>query len=299
MSLAIQRGSKWMGHITLVALVAAGMSLMGCGGSEEATQMEGESEDQQLSGEQKLDTGEEKKDENPYGQALTSFLGEEKKAEPAAQQAPPSVQPTASATYEKQIEDLRTENTTLKQRIVKLEQDNRTLNARLSDTEAQLTSEKERADRAEMAAKSMPVMTQPTMPGGGTKSSEVKSMPPMEVSNYEDALKAFNARQYDTALKGFQTILDGGVLENWADNCKYWIGESHYARKRYSEAAKSFEEVLGYKNSEKKADAQFMMAQAYERMGKKAEAKAAYEVVVKDYPTSRNVKKAKARWAKL
>ncbi|MBI3005833.1 MAG: tetratricopeptide repeat protein [Ignavibacteriales bacterium] len=295
MSLAIQRGSIRMGHVTLVALLVVGLSLVGCGGSEETTQMEGE--DQQLSGEQPLDTGEEeKKDDNPYGQALTSFVTEEKKEEPPPQQQPAAIQPTASATYEKQIEDLRTENTTLKQRLVKLEQDNRTLNARLSDTEAQLTSEKERADRAELAAKSMPAVT---MPVGGTKSSEVKSMPPMEVSNYEDALKAFNARQYDTALKGFQMILDGGIQENWADNCKYWIGESHYAKKRYTDAAKSFEEVLAYKNSEKKADAQFMMAQSYERMGKKAEAKAAYEVVVKDFPTSRNVKKAKARWAKL
>jgi len=275
---------------------------MGCGGGEEATQAEGETQDQQQSGEQKLDSGEQKKDENPYGQALTSFVTEEKKEEPAPQQQqqPATVQP-AAMTYEKQIEELRTENTTLKQRIVKLEQDNRTLNARLSDTEAQLTSEKERADRAELAAKNAPPPTVTTTPTGGTKGSEVKpvSMPPMEVSNYEDALKAFNAKQYDNALKGFQTILDGGVQEGWADNCKYWIGESHYARKRYTEAAKRFEEVLAYKNSEKKADAQFMMAQSYERLGKKAEAKAAYEVVVKDFPTSRNVKKAKARWAKL
>lgn len=297
MSLAIQRGAKWVSHYTLVAMLMTGLSLMGCGGSEESTQSEGETQDQRLdSGEKKLDTGEQKKDENPYGQALTSFVGEEKKEEAAPQKQPTSTQPTANAAYEKQLEELRTENTTLKQRIVKLEQDNRTLNARLSDTEAQVASEKERADRAEAAVKSTPAVT---MPSGGTKSSEVKSIPPMEVSNYEDALKAFNAKQYDNAMKGFQMILDGGVREDWADNCKYWIGESHYARKRYADAVKSFEEVLAYKNSEKKADAQFMMAQAYERMGNKAGAKLAYEVVVKDYPTSRNVKKAKDRWGKL
>ena len=53
------------------------------------------------------------------------------------------------------------------------------------------------------------------------------------------------------------------------------------------------------KNSEKKADAQFMIAQTYERLGDKIKAKAAYEKVVKDYPMSKNVKRAKARWANL
>ena len=57
--------------------------------------------------------------------------------------------------------------------------------------------------------------------------------------------------------------------------------------------------MLKYKVSEKKADAQFMIAQCLERTGRKAEAKAAYEKVVKEYPMSDLVKKAKARWAKL
>jgi len=60
-----------------------------------------------------------------------------------------------------------------------------------------------------------------------------------------------------------------------------------------------FQESLKQKNSEKKADAQFMIAQTYEHLGSKAKAKAAYEKVVKNYPMSKNVKRAKARWAKL
>ena len=42
-----------------------------------------------------------------------------------------------------------------------------------------------------------------------------------------------------------------------------------------------------------------MIAQTYERLGDKIKAKAAYEKVVKDYPMSKNVKRAKARWANL
>ena len=289
MSLSFQGSANTMRHYLVVAVLATGLTLTGCGGGEEATQAENQTESQQA--------GEQKKDENPYGQALTSFVGEEKKQQPQeAQPQTQAAQPPATATYEKQLEDLRTENTSLKQRIVKLEQDNRTLNARLSDSEAKIMAEKERADKAETAAKSMPM----TLRGSQvTESGESKSAPPMDVSSYEDALKAFNARQYTNAMNGLQTILAGGVRDDWADNCKYWIGECQFATKKYSDAVKSFEDVLAYKNSEKKADAQFMIAQAYDRLGKKAEAKEAYEKVVKDYPTSRNAKKAKSRWAKL
>ena len=77
------------------------------------------------------------------------------------------------------------------------------------------------------------------------------------------------------------------------------IGTTYFAQKKYNEALPLFQETLKFKNSEKKADAQFMIARTYENLGSKAKAKAAYEKVVKNYPMSKNVKAAKARWAKL
>lgn len=290
MSLAIYRRVFSLKNYLVVVFLATGLSFTGCGGGEEATQSEQQPEEQKL--------GEEKKDDNPYGQALTSFVGEEKKPEQAqAEPQKPVEEAPVSVSYEKQIEDLRTENTSLKQRIVKLEQDNRTLNARLTDTEAQVTAERDRADRAEAMAKSMPMTAVQPMTST-VKGSEVTSSP-MDISNYEDALKAFNAKKYQDAMKGFDMILGSGIKDDVADNCKYWIGECYFATKQYANAIKNFEEVMGYKNSEKKADAQFMMAQSLDRLGRKQEAKDAYEKVVKDFPSSRNVQKAKARWARL
>ncbi len=286
MSLVSYRKVLSLKNYFVVAFLVTGFTLIGCGGGEEATQSEEQPQEQAL--------GEQKKDENPYGQALTSFVGEEKKQEPAqAEPQKPVETVPASVSYEKQIEELQTENTSLKQRIVKLDQDNRTMNARLADTEAQVTAEKDRADRAEAMAKSMPA----TM-ATSTKGPEVTSSP-IDISNYEDALKAFNAKKYEDAMKGFDMILGSGIKDDVADNCKYWIGECYFARKQYANAIKNFEEVLVYKNSEKKADAQFMMAQSLDRLGKKQEAKDAYEKVVKDFPSSKNAQKAKARWARL
>jgi tol-pal system protein YbgF len=234
-------------------------------------------------------------------QALTNFVGEkpaEKKVEPPkpepakVEPAPAPVQTMQPTEADKQMDELRTENTALKQKIVKLEQDGQVLNSRLNENEAKLAAEKERADKAEdalkNAAKVAPVApvveTQAPAPASGT---------------YDDALKAFHDKKYDQAAQMFKSLLTSGIPENLADNCTYWIGESKFARKQYKGAMADFQSVLTYKNSEKKADAEFMIGQCLERTGKKVEAKAAYERVVKEYPMSDLVKKAKARWAKL
>ena len=67
-------------------------------------------------------------------------------------------EPSQLAQYEKQISDLRTENTSVKQRNVKLEEDNRLLTARLNDTETKLAAEKNREDKAESNAKTIAVL---------------------------------------------------------------------------------------------------------------------------------------------
>ena len=77
------------------------------------------------------------------------------------------------------------------------------------------------------------------------------------------------------------------------------MGEANFGKKNYEEAIKHFQLVFQYQRSEKLADAHFMMAQCYERLGRKTTAKEEYEKVVKDFPTSRLVQKAKDRWARL
>lgn len=181
---------------------------------------------------------------------------------------PPPPGPTAE---QKKIDSLEADNINLKQKIVKLEQDAMTLNARIADVEAKLRAELEKA-------------------------AAVPKPPP---ATYEGALKAFKDKQYDEAIKMFETLLTSGIGEDQADNCHYWIGESFFGMKSYQDALKHFEMVFQYKTSEKKGDAQYMVGRCYEASGDKAKAKEAYEKVTKDYPTSENVKKAKERWGKL
>lgn len=277
-------------------MVAGALSLGGCAGSEE-TMTEEEGFEEAAPAEETVEEP-AKKEESGDQQALTSFLGaappkkeeqpkkEEPKTEPIVQE---TVQPPATGTN--QMEELRTENTSLKQKIVKLEQDNRTFSARISDTETKYMTEKERADKAEEAARSS-VSTRgkdmsETLPSGEAKTA------------YGVALRSFKSKQYDASISQLQGLLDGGTEPNLADNCHYWLGEANFGKRNYQEALKHFEMVFEYKNSEKLADAQYMMAHCYERLGDKAKAKEAYERVVKDYPTSNNVQRAKQRWVKM
>lgn len=278
------------------------VTLTSCGSSEEATTteegMQEERTDQTL-GEQPA-----KKEEDPNQAALTSFIGAAPKKEEAKKEEPAAPQPSPATELQRQIDDLRAENTSLKQKIVKLEQDNRSLTARLADTEAKLMAEKERADKALESARTVATrggQVTDAAAGAPTPSAPTAMTKPASVSPaaYNDALKLFKSKNYDATINTLQGLIDGGIADDLKDNCYYWKGEAYFAKRNYTEAIKNFEKVLEFRKSEKKADAQFMIAQSYDRMGNKAKAKEAYEKVVKDYPTSSKVQRAKERWAKL
>ena len=276
MSLKNSVGSNFRFKYLWFTSCITALLLIGCGGSEEAAKEESNPPG----------TVEQQKEVKPMDQALTNFIGAD--TEKVVEAPKPDTIPSAQLSqYEKHIEDLRTENTGLKQKIVILEQENREIHARVSDTDAKIAAEKLRADKAEEMAKNT-----------GQAPADENPMT-VSASTYDDALKLFRSHQYDAAAKGFKAIVAAGSDAELSGRAKYWLGETYFAQKKYNQALPLFQESLKQKNSEKKADAQFMIAQTYDRLGSKAKAKAAYEKVVKNYPMSKNVKRAKARWAKL
>ena len=263
-------------HMWFIYVSIAAFLLIGCGGSEETAKEESNPPG----------TVDQQKEAKPMDQALTNFIGTD--TEKVVEAPKPDTIPSAQLLqYEKHIEDLRAENTGLKQKIVKLEQENRDINTRVNDTDAKIAAEKLRADKAEATAKNT----------GQSPTDE--TLIAVSASTYDDALRSFRSHEYASAAKGFKAIIDGGSGAELTGRAKYWLGETYFAQKKYNQALPLFQESLKQKNSEKKADAQFMIAQSYDRLGSKAKAKAAYEKVVKNYPMSKNVKRAKARWAKL
>ena len=94
-------------------------------------------------------------------------------------------------------------------------------------------------------------------------------------------------------------MLDAGAPAGLEDNCHYWLGECSYATKNFSNALEHFQHVFTYKVSEKKDDAQIMIANCYWRMGNKAKAKEEYQKFIDKYPASPYVNRAKERLGKL
>jgi TolA-binding protein len=188
-------------------------------------------------------------------------------------------QPSATEMMKKQITDLQSENISLRSQVEKFQQDNRTANARIAELETQLGELKER------------LVSTPTPP------------PKLKISNtneaYDHALALFRSRDYREAASTFQSIIDAGAPEGLTDNCVYWLGECAYGSKNYKEAIGYFGQVFTFAKSEKKDDAQIMIANSYFAMGNKTKAKAEYQKLIDKFPASPYVKRAKARLGQL
>ncbi len=188
-------------------------------------------------------------------------------------EATPPVSLTARLEY--QVDSLMSENMRLHQQIEALSTENRNLTAHSAELETRITE-------APAAPKPEPAAAPASADGG-----------------YETALSAFRQRSFTDAILGFQAVLGNNARADLADNCHYWIGESYYGMRKYKDALGEFKKVLEYQGSDKRDDAQLMLANSYAAMGNKAGAREAYNTLISTYPASPLVEKAKEKLAKL
>jgi TolA-binding protein len=188
----------------------------------------------------------------------------------------PSTQPGVIEVMQKEVAAVRSENVQLKQQATKLEQENRNATARIAELETQLADIKERTARP----------TLPPKPNLG----DVRSA-------YDQALQAFRSRNYQEATDILNTLLEASVPEELEDNCHYWLGESAYGMKQYTRAIEHFQHVFSYKISEKKDDAQIMIANSYAAMGNTQRAQEEYQKLLDNFPASPYVPIAKEKLA--
>jgi tol-pal system protein YbgF len=196
---------------------------------------------------------------------------------PPSQEVPPgSPAPSASALAYR-ADSLMKANLVLKGQVDALTAENRTMRGRVAELEAQLRG-------APGTAQAAPASVSP--------SSDLKAA-------YAEALDQYMSRNYQSAIRQFEAILQANPQTDLADNCTYWIGESYYALKNYTEATRQFGRVLGYASSGKKPYAQFMIGNSQLALGNRDAARDAFNAVVSSYPTSPLVPKAEAKLARL
>ncbi len=110
---------------------------------------------------------------------------------------------------------------------------------------------------------------------------------------YEDARRAYNARDFKTAVQQFEMLLTENRSNSLADNCQYWIGECYYSTGNYEQAIAAFEKVFTFPNSNKYADAQLKLGLSYMRMSNTTRAAEEFQKLIDNYPTSEYVSVAK------
>lgn len=148
-----------------------------------------------------------------------------------------------------------------------------------------------------------PGVTFPVMPTPGPTALDERRIPPsaqrrpavsvpsgarpMTVeAEYQEGVDLFNRRQYDHAREWFARLLEEGIREDLADNCEYWLGECDFARGRWTQALESFERVVALRGSNKRADALLMLGRSLEILRQTSRARAAYERLVREFPSS-------------
>jgi TolA-binding protein len=251
----------------VLSILAFSAFYTGCGGGEQTM-----SEDEMVT-----DTGNYEKTDTTAAEAQSEDTT--KTSDTLAADVTPQPAVPTNDQLQSELDSLKTENVQLQEKVSSSQQANQDLMAKVSDLEAaNMALEKKKMGRASVATVSQP----------GKSSSE-------EIEAYKQGVSKFKAKDYSGAINDFQALLSAGIKDDYADNCHYWIGLSNFQMKDYSSAISQFQQVMNYRFSQKKDDAQIMIARSYERSGNREKAMLEYKKLIDLYPTSEYVPKAEAK----
>jgi len=185
----------------------------------------------------------------------------------------PTPVPPQTAQLEYRIDSLISENRRLKQQVDAMAAETRSLTARNAELETRLNE----------------ALATPRTPP-----------PPADMTTaYSTALGEYRRRNFSGAAAQFASLLTGGIREDMADNCHYWIGESNYGMGKYEDALEHFQMVFNYTRSEKKDDSQMMIGNCHLALRNNASARNAFNNLINNYPTSPYVTRAQEKLAAM
>jgi TolA-binding protein len=102
------------------------------------------------------------------------------------------------------------------------------------------------------------------------------------VDMYQNALRDYQAGNYDMALTEFADYLKYFDKGAFASNAQYYIGMVHYAKQDYETATKDFDMVLEHypDTANKNADARYFKGMSLLRSNKRTEAGAEFRDLI-------------------
>jgi tol-pal system protein YbgF len=139
----------------------------------------------------------------------------------------------------------------------------------------------------------------PASPGGPTAAGGAPAAQPAGPSPaelYDTAYGDYSKGRYALAVQGFQEYLAGYPSTDLSDNAQYWIGEAHFAQKKFPEAIADFERLLKqWPSSDKAPGALLKKGYALLELNQKAEAVVQLQYVIHEYPTSEEARLARTK----
>ncbi len=101
------------------------------------------------------------------------------------------------------------------------------------------------------------------------------------------AYSDYSRGNYDLALSEFRQYVESYPGSELSDNAQYWIGEIYFAQKKFAEAAVEFEKVATLNpNGDKASLAVFKRGLVLAELGRKDEAIAQFQSIIRTYPRS-------------
>ena len=119
---------------------------------------------------------------------------------------------------------------------------------------------------------------------------------------YNSGLRLYHAESptdWRNAIAEFARVLEMAPTSDLADNAEYWSGECYYKLEEYPQALAAFQRVFDHQGSNKYEDAQLKIGMTYREMGRRDEAIAALQELLRKYPTSQYAEVARRILAEI
>jgi tol-pal system protein YbgF len=118
--------------------------------------------------------------------------------------------------------------------------------------------------------------------------------------DYRQAIILFGRGRHADARRAFQEVFEADTNGDLADNALFWIGETYFAARDYTNAVRFYTRVVNdYAEENKAPDALLKVALSQERTGDLALARKTLQRVIERYPYSSTASTAKSELQRI
>ncbi len=136
--------------------------------------------------------------------------------------------------------------------------------------------------------------------GNSAPAAELAQPTPAERDAYQQAFEQLRGLHYDQAIDGFRAFLKSYPNGRYAASAQYWLAEAYYARRDFPNAITEYQTLRSrFPSNTKSPEALLKIGYCYSVLGKKDEARTAFEELMKSYPQSPEAQQAESGLQRL